>query len=170
MKIIEAMKRVKANHEKIIDLQQKIQNHSANLSFEKPVYGDQAKDKINEWVQSAIDTGHENVKLLTAISRTNLATQVTITLGEKSITRSITEWVWRRRQYATIDLQTVQRLTDRGLKEGRLPQSTGESLEVNVVRHYDPELRDKWVAVLAREPHDIDAALEVANAVTDLIE
>lgn len=170
MKIIEAMKRIKANKEKIADLQQKIRTHAANLSFETPVYGGEAREKIKEWVQSACDTAKENVRLLTAIARTNLRTEVTIELGEARVTKTITEWVWRRREYAATDLAIFQCLNDRGLKEGHLPQSTGTPMEVKIVRHYDPEHRDKWLAIFSREPHDIDAALEVVNATTDLIE
>lgn len=170
MKIIEAMKRIKANKEKIGDLQNKLRQNAANLSFETPVYGDEQKAKITEWTQSAVDTAKENVRLLTAISRTNLATQVTIELGDNRVTRSITEWVWRRREYAAIDMSIFQALNDRGLKEGHLPQTTGVPIEVKIVRHYDPEFRDKQLAILVREPHDIDAALEVVNATTELIE
>ena len=39
MKIIEAMKRVKANHEKINDLQKKLALNCANLNIETPTYG-----------------------------------------------------------------------------------------------------------------------------------
>lgn len=171
MKIIEAMKRVKANKEKIADLQKKIGQHSANLSFETPVYGAEQGAKVAEWLQSARDTAAENVRLLTAISRTNLVTLVTIELGDNRITRPITEWIWRRREYAAIDLQVTSSLTDRGLKEGHLPMTPGATpTEVKIVRHYDPATRDKLMAMYSREPHDIDAALEVVNATTDLAE
>lgn len=171
MKIIEAMRRVKSNKEKIADLQGKIASFSANTSIETPVYPD-TKAQIDEWLQSCIDTGHENVRLLVAISRTNLVTQVTIKLGENTVTKSIAEWVWRRREYAAIDLATYQKLTDRGIKEVRV-QSTlagGEPVEVKIIRNYDPATRDKWTEIFRTEPHEIDAALEVANAITDLIE
>jgi hypothetical protein len=41
---------------------------------------------------------------------------------------------------------------------------------VKVVRHFDPVKRDRMAAMYKSEPHEIDAALEVINAVTDLIE
>jgi hypothetical protein len=172
MKIIEAMKRVKANKEKINDLQNKIFGVAANLSFETPLYGDRTKAQIDEWLQSCVDTGHENVRLLTAIARTNLATVVTIKLGENNVTRPIAEWVWRRREYSALDLLTYSKLTDRGLKEGSLPQSQPglEPTVVKIIRHYDPVVRDEQTAIFRSEPHEIDAALEVVNAVTDLIE
>jgi hypothetical protein len=61
-------------------------------------------------------------------------------------------------------------LSDRGLKEGLIKNSQGETVEVKIVRYFDPAERDKKVAMFKSEPHEIDAALEVVNAVTDLIE
>lgn len=170
MKIIEAMKRVKANKEKITDLQTAINKFCANLSFETPTYGTQTADKIGMWLQGCNDLAQENVRLLTAIQRTNMATPVSITLGEKTVTKSIAEWVWRRREYAASDLKTWQQLTDRNLKEGTGQNSNGTPIEVKIIRFFDPVKRDNMVAMFKSEPHEIDAALEVVNAVTDLIE
>jgi len=169
MKIIEAMKKIKANKEKIVDLQEKIKGNSANLSFETPLYPD-PKEKITGWAQAAEDIGQENIRLLVAIQRTNLATQVTIELGGVSVTKNIAEWVWRRRDYAKVDLGTWSMMTDRNLKEGQAQSSVGTPLEVKIVRHYDPTLRDTKKALYAGEPHQIDSALEVVNATTDLME
>lgn len=170
MKIIEAMKAIKANKEKISDLQQRIAGVSANLSHETPVYGVETAAKIREWLQSCTDVTQENVRLLCAIQRTNLATPVTITIRDKNVTKTISEWVWRRREYAAIDLATYSRLTDRNLKEGHMQSSTGVPIEVKLIRNYDPSFRDDKMAEYRQEPHLIDGALEVVNATTDLIE
>lgn len=170
MKLIEAMKRVKMNKEKIADLQIKLANISAHLSHETPIYGEQTKEKISEWAQSCHDLTLENVRLLCGIARTNLQTDVIISLGERNVTKSIAEWIWRRREYAKLDLKTWEMMTDRGLKEGTVQASTGVPFEVKIIRNYDPELRDKKIAEFKSEPHEIDAALEVVNAVTDLVE
>lgn len=170
MKIIEAMKRVKQNKEKITDLQTKIGAVSANLSIETPLYGDETKNKIKEWAQSCDDLTRDNVQMLCAIQRTNLKTMVTIKFDEKSVTKSISEWVWRRREYALIDYNTWSKMTDRGLKEGPVRSSTEVPIEVKISRHYDPEKRDKMLAMYKSEPHEIDSALEVVNAITDLVE
>ncbi len=170
MKIIEAMKRVKINKEKIADLQNKIAGVSANLSIETPVYGTETSEKIKEWLQACNDLAQDNVNLLVAIARTNLKTQVPITIGEKTVTKSIAEWIWRRREYAAMDLNTWSKLSDRNLKEGMVQSSTGIPMEVKIVRHYDPSTRDKMVSMFRAEPHEIDSALEVVNAVTDLID
>lgn len=170
MKLIEAMKRVKSNKEKIADLQQKIGTHCANLSHETPVYGTETGNKIKEWLQSCTDLSQENVRLLLAIQRTNLVTPVTITLETKTVTKMIAEWVWRRREYAKMDMLTWSQLTDRGLKEGVANTSTGQPFELKIVRHYDPATRDNQLVMFKGEPHEIDAALEIINAVTDLVE
>ena len=169
MKIIEAMKKVKSNKEKIVDLQAKIANTCANLSHETPMYGNDTKLKINEWLQSCEDISQDNVSLLVAIQRTNLATNVTIDIGGKSVTKTISEWVWRRREYAKLDLDTYSKLTDRGLREGQMQSSTGTPIDVKIQRHYDPVLKDTKMAMYRDEPHCIDSALEVINATTDLI-
>lgn len=170
MKIIEAMKRVKQNKEKIADLQAKVAGVSANTSVETPLYGEDTPNLIKGWLYSCTDLSQENARLLVSIARTNLATPVTITLGEKTVTKTIAEWVWRRREYAALDLLTWSKLTDRGLREGSAQTSTGVPLEIKLVRHYDPLQRDAMVAMFKSEPHEIDSALEVVNAVTDLIE
>lgn len=169
MKIIEAMKKIKANKAKIVDLQEKIKANSANLNFETPLY-ENPQAKIAEWAQSAEDTGQENIRLLVAIQRTNLATPVTIELGGKQVSKNIAEWVWRRRDYAKVDLGTWSMMTDRNLKEGQAQSSVGTVVDVKIVRHYNPQIRDDKKAMYSGEPSAIDAALEVTNAVTDLLE
>lgn len=171
MKIIEAMKRVKLNNEKVADLRAKIGQNSAHLSYETPLYGENQAKQVSEWVQSCLDISQENVRLLVAIQRTNLATSVTIDLGGKSVTKSIAEWVWRRRTYAEQDAGTISMLSDRNLKEGLVPSSTGGApQEVKIVRNFDPALRDAAREVYRSEPHLIDSALEIVNATTDLVE
>ena len=169
MKIIEAMKQVKANKEKITDLTARIGQNCANLSIETPLYPD-AADKVREWTQSCLDISRDNVELLVRIAKTNMATMVTIQLGENNVTKNIAEWVWRRREYAALDATVWQKQTDRGLKEGNVQTSPGTISEIKLQRHYDPALRDKNLDILRREPHMIDAALEVVNATTDLME
>lgn len=170
MKIIEAMKRVKANHQKITDLQDKIAKNCAHLSYETTQYANPAM-QIQEWLQSCEDTAKENTNLLVRIAKTNLATTVQIKLGDVVVTKNIAEWIWRRREYAKIDFTTWDKLTNRNLREGVIPSSTGgEALQAKIVYNFDAKIRDTKKAIYQSEPHEIDAALEVANAVTDLLE
>lgn len=171
MKIIEAMKRIKLNLEKLADLRQKISQNSAHLSYETPLYGDRQKEQVAAWVQSCLDITQENIRLAVAIQRTNLETLVHIELNGQVIVKSISEWVLRRRTYAGEDGATMNCLTDRGLKEGQVASSTGgPSQEIKIVRNFDPVSRDKLRDIFRSEPHLIDSALEIVNATTDLIE
>ncbi len=170
MKIIEAMKRVKANKEKIADLQVKVGQFCATLNFETLTYGAETPQKIRDWMQSCTDLTQENVRLLCAIQRTNMATTASVMLGDRTVAKSIAEWIWRRREYAALDLKTWSSLTDRNLREGTGQNSSGTPIDVRIVRHFDPVRRDEMVAMYKSEPHEIDATLEVVNAVTDLIE
>lgn len=168
MKIIEAMKQIKANKEKVQELMQRIQRNSAHLSIESPQYENQG-DKVREWTQSCLDVSRDNVELLVRIARTNLATQVTIQMGDKAVTKSIAEWVWRRREYANVDKAIWLAQSDRNLKEGMVQTSPGVNSEIKLVRYYDPGERDRNADIYMREPHLIDATLEVVNATTDLL-
>jgi hypothetical protein len=169
VKIIEAMRRVKANKEKIADLQKRISKVSAHLDFETPEYGADTPARITEWAQSCHDTIQENIRLLTAIARTNLGTSTAITLGGTTVTKTLAEWIWRRREYAALDLITWQGMNDRGLKEGVMNFPSGQ-MQVRLIRNYDVTIRDNKIAEYKNEAHEIDSTLEVVNAVTDLIE
>lgn len=169
MKLIEAMKKVKGNREKIADLQSKIAQNSAHLSHETSAY-DNPKEKIKEWAQTCDDLSKESVSLLTRISKTNIATQVTIDISGKKVTKSIAEWIWRRREFADIDLKTWRAMNDRGLKEGQMQSSTGNPIDVKIVRNYDIGLRDKKMDEYSSEPREIDSTLEITNAITDLLD
>lgn len=170
MKLIEALKKVKANKEKIADLQKRIGDHCANLSHETPMYGLETSARIAEWLQSCTDLSQDNAQMLCAIQRTNLATMVDIELDDVTVSKSIAEWIWRRREYAALDLLTWSKLTDRNLREGHMNTSTGSPIEIKIVRHFNPVMRDKKRNTYSMEPHSIDAALEIANAITDLVQ
>lgn len=168
MKIIEAMKQIKANKEKVLELMQRIQRNAAHLSIETPQYEDQ-RAKVGEWTQSCLDVSRDNVELLVRIAKTNLVTNVTIMLGEKPVVKSIAEWVWRRREYAEVDQKVWLCQGDRNLKEGQVQTSPGVLSEIKLVRYYDPAVRDANLDILRNEKHTIDSALEVVNATTELL-
>ena len=170
MKIIEAMKKVKYNKEKLSELHGKIKDNCANTTLESPIYGDDVHLKIKEWIQSCADIVQENVRLLCAIQKTNSQTNVTIELDGKKVTKTVSEWVWRRREYARYDQITWSMLSDRGLQQGAFKSSLGADVRVDIVRHFDPIERDKMQEVYRSEPHNIDSALEIINAITDLVE
>lgn len=170
MKIIEALKGIKDLHRKADDLVEKIKEHSADLDCETPKYPDQ-KRQVAEWVQSHSDILKEILRLKIALLRTNLATNVTIELGGKHVTKSIAEWIERRRSLAALEMKAWNSLTDKNLKEGYENRLTPNSPASLIKRrlYFDPVERDEKREMFREEPAKIDGTLEVANAVTDLI-
>lgn len=169
MKIIEAMKEIKRLEEKSEDLKKKIGQYCADLNVETPMYPEQAA-QVSEWLQSSNDSIKEAERLRVAIQKTNLATQVTVDLGSEKVSKSIANWIVRRRLYAKHQESVWNQLTDRGLREGFAKNSTGEQVEIKIRRYFDPKTRDTKIAEYHDEPNLIDRGLEVVNAVTDLLE
>lgn len=170
MKLIEAMKKIKDLQIKAEDLKKKVSQFCAIQSVETPLYGKDQAEKIKEWLQGYGDILKEILKLRISVQRTNLDTDVTIELDGKQVTKSIAEWIHRRKDLAGLEQQLWSSLTDRGLKEGILQNSQGEKVEVKIVRFYEPSQRDKFIELYRSEPSKIDSTLEVVNAVTELIE
>lgn len=173
MKIIEGMKEIKRLQEKLADLVVKIGKHAADLDYETPVYSDQGA-QIKEWVQGHVDTTQRIADLRVAIATTNLATNVTIELDGRQVTKCIAEWIHWRRDLAKLNLTMYSNLQDRNaqgqpLREGQIQQSGGNVVVVKLRRYYDPAERDKKMALYKNEPSIIDAQMEIVNAVTDLI-
>lgn len=170
MKIIQAMKKLKDLATKSQDLRGKISQHSADLTMETPVYQDQRR-QVTEWLQAHSDILKEILRLRIAIQRTNLATEVAIEIGGKTVTKCIAEWVHRRRDLAKMEMESWQKLTDRGLKEQNVQTTPGGPVtEIRIRRHYDVQERDRSIELYRSEPSIIDGTLEVVNATTDLIE
>lgn len=169
MKIIEALKQAKDLSRKADDLVSKVKLYCADLDIESPVYEDQ-REQVRQWLQAHGDVCKEILRLRVAIQRTNLAILVTIKLGEVSVTKSIAEWIHRRRDLAKAQQEAWASLTDRNLREGNMRTSTGGETPVKIRRYYDPRLRDEMIELYRSEPTIIDGTLEVVNAVTDLIE
>lgn len=172
MKLIEAMKEVKDQEEKITDLISKISRYCADQSHETPVYGTIPAQtaKVAEWLQSIHDTSLRCVDLRVKIQKTNLQTMVSIELGGNKVTKSIAEWILRRRTYSVLEHRAWISLTDKNLKEGQMTNSAGEKVAVTVRRYFDPVTRDRKVEEFRSEPSIIDRTLEVINATTDLVE
>lgn len=169
MKIIEAMKEIKRQEEKVEDLKKKAGLYCADLNVETALYPDQA-GQVKEWLQSAHDSLKEAERLRLAIAKTNLATQIEIEIAGQKVFKSIAAWIIRRRLYANSEKALWQGIGDRGLREGMAKNSVGENVEIKIRRYYDPKLRDAKVAEYHDEPGLIDRTLEVKNAVTDILE
>ncbi len=169
MKIIEAMKQIKSLVIKAEDLRKKVSVHCADVDYETPLYPDQ-KRQVSEWLQAHSDILKEMLRLRVAIQRTNLQTNVSIAMGDKTVTKSIAEWIHRRRDLAGLEMISWQTLGDRGLKEGQIQTTQGETRQVKIRRYFDALERDGKIDMFRNEPLKIDSTLEVVNAITDLIE
>lgn len=170
MKLIEAMKKCKDLARKAEDLRQKIAVNCAHLTVETPTYGDKQREQVREWLQAHEDVLKEMLRLRVAVQRTNLATNVAIELDGRTVTKTIAEWIHRRRDLAKFDADAWSKLGDKNLKEGFGQNSLGERIEVKIVRNFDPKERDAKLELYRSEPMTVDGTLEVVNAVTDLIE
>jgi hypothetical protein len=170
MKLIQAMKQIKNLAIKAEDLRKKVGNYSADLTIETAQYPDQRR-QVSEWIQAHGDILKEILHLRFSIQKTNLATPVSIELGGKHVTKTIAEWIHRRRDLAKFEMEMWTRLTDRNLKEQNIQTTPGGAItEVRIRRYYDPADRDTKIELYRSEPSVIDATLEVVNATTDLIE
>ena len=169
MKLIEALKKIKELQKKVEDLRDLVKGHCARSSLETDKYPEQAK-KVAGWIQSHSDILKEILRLRVAIQKTNIETEVSIELGGKTVTKTIAEWIHRRRDLAGEELKMWACLTDRGVAEGMGKGPTGDPIEIKIVRFYDPTERDNKRELYQAEPITIDSKLEVVNAVTDLIE
>lgn len=169
MKIIEGLKLIKDLKRKADDMRALVRDNCALSTLDTPKYPDQ-KRQVSEWMQAHSDILKVIMKLKTDIQKTNLHTDVTIELGGKQVTKSIAEWVIRRRELAKEDLLMWSQLGDRNIKEGMGTAPGGQPLEIKIVRFYDAAERDKKKELYASEPSIIDGRLEVVNAVTDIVE
>jgi hypothetical protein len=170
MKLIQAMKQLKELAIKAEDLRKKAGDNCADLTIETPTYADQ-RATVAGWIQAHSDILKRIAELRLAIQRTNLATEVTIELDGKHVTKPIAAWIHRRRDLAGLEMTMWKKLTDKGLKEQNLQTTPGGAVtEVRIRRYYDPAERDAKCELYRSEPATIDATLEVVNATTDLLE
>lgn len=172
MKLIEALKLVKDLKRKHSDLVAKIGKYCADRNIETPTYGTEheQREQIRQWIQSATDIVHEIEKLSVNIAITNFNTVVDIKIGDKTLKKSITAWILRRKELAVLESQIWRALSDKGLTDGITRTSSGETMEIKVRRYYDMKTRDRMIEELTEERSLIDSKLEVVNAVTDLME
>jgi hypothetical protein len=168
MKIIEALKQIKDLKRKADDVREKLKTHCCDMDYETPLYPDQ-KSQVSNWLQMHRDLVREIGRLKFCLAKTNLHTSVTITIGDNEITKTIYEWIERRRELAGLEKQAWDALTNRNLREGKVQQSQGQVVDVKIRYYFDPIQRDRLVSQLSSEPQLIDGKLEVVNATTDLV-
>lgn len=177
MKIVEALKQIKDLARKADDLQKKVADHSADTEDMTPVYPDQ-KTQVAQWIQAHGDILRKIISLRLGVQRTNIQTMATIELEGKQVQKTLAEWILRRGVGRKEDGMALKEkaiwasLTDRNLRPKAIPNPkdpTNPDL-MRVRRYYDPAERDRRIDALSSEPSLIDAALEIKNAVTDLVD
>ena len=169
MKLIQALKKIKELQRKASDLRGLVKDNCARSSLESDRYDDQ-EEKVDGWIQSHSDLLKEILRIRVAIQKTNLETIVTIELGSKAVTKSIAEWIHRRRDLASDELRMWNCLTDRNIVEGQVKSPSGDPVDIKIFRFFNPSERDASKELYQSEPLIIDSKLEVVNALTDLIE
>lgn len=169
MKIIEALKQIKFLTVKVGDIQTKIMTHSADMEFDTPPFPDM-RGKISEWLQASGDLVKEIARLKFRVQKTNVLTPLTIELHGTQVTKSIYEWIQRRKDLAKLELTGWERLTDKNLVDRQFQQTTGTLSMIKMRRYYDPQEKEKKIAQLKIEPVLVDAALEITNCTVDLLD
>jgi hypothetical protein len=169
MKIIEALKQLKYLSKKADDLQLKLQQNCADMEFDTPLFPDM-KAKVDEWLQGHTDVVREIGRLRYRLQKTNVMTPITIKLHDVDVTKSLYEWIQRRKDLANMELKAWQKLSDRNLKDSQFMQTNGVPSQIKMRRYYDPAKKEKQTSMLSLEPTLIDAALEIANCSHELLE
>lgn len=169
MKIIEALKKLKYLEQKSADLKDKISANCAYMDYETPIYPDM-KDKVSGWIQAYKDLLNEISTLSYRLQKTNLSTFVKIELDGVVIEKSIFEWIIRRKKLIPMEVAMYRKISDKGYKEGMVSFPYGNTAMATFKRYYDPKEKEKRQELLTSEPYEIDAKLEVINAITDLLE
>jgi hypothetical protein len=168
------MKQIKDLRQKADDLRDKVARFGADQDIEAPTYGTEQdqREQVAQWMQAHRDILKEILRLRVAIQRTNLATPVEIELDGHRVTKSIAEWIHRRRDLAALEAEPYQRASARAgqIRSGHIETTSGERREVQVRRYFAQAEYDARIEALRSEPLKIDGTLEVVNAVTDLIE
>jgi len=178
LKIIECMREIKSTKKKIDDTLKLLSEAGADLEHHKPKYGtpEEQTAQVVSWLDRVRSLTDRISELRLALSRTNNSVPVTIVIDEKPITKTISEWIYRRQELAMYDLQAWKIV---GAKERTLRPEQVQELDANknpvmvlknVRRFYNVREREHQMEVFSSEPSVIDGALEVANATTDIVD
>ena len=177
MKIIEAMKRIKAIDAQIGVHANFISKNFARLTTEEAPFGEETSQKVQSAHQAVVSLIQEKNSLQARIQKTNITTPVTVSVvnqrgDREAVTKTISEWVFRRDRGVREEQSLVSLYEERFLKSkvGVQTLSNGEKVVVDVARAYEPDFIQQRSMALASEPLEIDAQLEIINATVDLVD
>ena len=170
MTLLEGLKKSKALLTEAETIRKQLSVYCADLSNENPYYGSEEsqRQQIQTWLQSHHDKVAESMALSLRVAYTNATTFVDMQIGNKTIRKSVSAWILRRRTYAPVEVQAFAVLNDRGLKDKAMPTTTGQAQDVKVRRYFNPVQRDEKLQEYNSEPGIIDRTLEYTNATTPL--
>jgi hypothetical protein len=175
VKIIEALKKMKDLQRKADDIRAKIRDNCADIETATPAYGtvEAQAEHVCQWLQAHSDIISEILHLRLLVQKTNLVTEVSVEVTDGyRVTKSIAAWIHRRKDLAKLEATAWSVLTNRSLQPKGYSDPTNKDLikVANIRKYYDQKTRDTRVELYTSEPSRIDAALEITNAVTDLVE
>ena len=169
MKIIEGLKKLKLVEKKIDDNIRKIEQYSSTVSTERPFFGDEKhqEKEVDSLIQANKDLVTEYLKLKRQIEQTNLA----ITAEFDGVTYSLSDLLVLKRRLGNKLIATHMALSTK-YADNRLRQAPPEidGKKAQVIRLYDENKKNEQLSKLMEFTSNIDAFLEVKNAVTDMIE
>lgn len=171
MKIIEALKELPLIEKRIAQMISDINQYASLISSEEPALGteDAHKKKVKGLKQKAFDLIRHYEKIKNTLEKTNCKVVVEI----EGVKKTIREWITVRKDTgklysAVFDAFNIKHATDL-LNSVRI-DVTKEGVNVSLKRMYSEDEikqeREKSDLIISR----IDAALEVVNATTDLVE
>lgn len=167
MKLIEAMKELKLIEKRMEKNAEQITKYASGLSNEKEIFGSDSKQRaeVQALIQSNTDLFYNYIKLKKAIEKTNMETIVSFSIGDFSIT----ELLVIKRKMSSYITSTYNALNTK-VADSKYYTLKTEKADINIVRYYEEEEKNKNLNKWQNFFESIDGRLEVVNATTDLIE
>jgi hypothetical protein len=183
MKLVQVIKGIKTDLQKIDDLQKLIMKYSADTTKEDPFYGtkEEQESKLAGWQQTVDNLADNIAKLSCRLQYTNSVTDVCMSIEGKKITKRISEWIkWGQAKGDNLSLSQVVLMSWNHLKENTqsrtgdvievVTEKDGTKREIKFRRFYDPNKRDEQIKFYTYMGRAIDAVMEVVNAEVDLLD
>lgn len=166
MTIIEGLKRLKVIEKRMAKNAEDITRYASMVSTEKECFENQKKE-VGSLVQANGDLGKEYLRLKLQIEKTNFS--VTAEIGGETYT--ITELLTIRRKMAARNMATYKALNDSaGTDRLASTPAVQSGKPAYVVRFYDEKEKNQALLKWQELYDNIDARLEVLNAVTQLVD
>lgn len=170
MKIIEALKELPLIEKKVKKNNEKIREYSSFGSHVGPAFDtqEQQNKEVDSLIQSNKDLIYRYMKIKHSLNLTNLKTDVTIN-GQ---TCTIADWIIWKQKTGQMFLSTYANLsTSIGESHIRIHQANlQDGIQIGIVKCYSETFKNTNIDSIQDTIDKIDAALEMVNATTDLIE